>query len=211
MMRLNAKHILMMKVFIHLSALLPALLTYWQAFNDQLGGDPVKAIIHFTGLSAVKLLLLSLALSPLAKRFKQAQLINVRRLIGLYAYFYAVLHLASYLVFELQLEWAVFIDEIIKRPYITVGMAALLILTALAATSTKTAQRRMKQSWQKLHNWVYLAVTLAVIHFYWSVKSVTLEPIIYIALTLILLGLRREKLQLAIKRRRLKKQQLSEN
>jgi sulfoxide reductase heme-binding subunit YedZ len=209
-MRLNAKHILLTKVIIHIAALTPAILTYWQAVNDQLGGDPVKALIHFTGLSAVKLILISLAISPLAKRFKQGQLVNLRRLLGLYAYFYATLHLASYLIFELQLEWELFVDEIIKRPYITIGMAAFLILTLLTLTSTKKIQRKMKQAWQKLHNWVYLAALLAVIHFYWSVKSVTLEPIIYIALTLILLGFRREKLLLAIKRRR-KNQQFNKN
>lgn len=210
-MRLNAKHILLIKVVIHIAALVPAILTYWQAVNDQLGGDPVKAIIHFTGLGAVKLLLLSLTISPVAKRFKQGQLINVRRLLGLYAFFYAVLHLASYLTFELQFEWTLFIEEIVKRPYITVGMAAFVILTLLTLTSTKKIQKRMRQSWQKLHNWVYLAALLAVIHFYWSVKSVTLEPVIYIVLTLVLLGLRQEKLLLAVKRRRIKSQQLSKN
>jgi sulfoxide reductase heme-binding subunit YedZ len=210
-MRLNAKHILLTKVIIHIAAITPAILTYLQAVNDQLGGDPVKAIIHFTGLGAVKLLLISLTVSPLAKRFKQGQLINLRRLLGLYAYFYASLHLVSYLLFELQLEWEVFIDEIIKRPYITVGMVAFLILTLLTLTSTKNVQRKMKQAWQRLHNWVYFAVFLAVIHFYWSVKSVTLEPIIYIVLALILLGFRREKLMLSLRRRRIKNQQLSKN
>jgi sulfoxide reductase heme-binding subunit YedZ len=209
-MRLNAKHILLIKVIIHIAALSPVILTYWQAINDQLGGDPVKAIIHFTGLGAVKLLLISLAVSPVAKQFKQGLLINLRRLLGLYSYFYAVLHLASYLTFELQFEWGLFVEEIVKRPYITVGMVAFVVLTLLTATSTKKIQRKMKQTWQKLHNWVYLAALLAVIHFYWSVKSVTPEPIIYIVIALVLLGFRREKVFLAIKRRR-KNQQFSKN
>ncbi len=209
-MRLNAKHILLIKVIIHIAALSPVILTYWQAINDQLGGDPVKAIIHFTGLGAVKLLLISLAVSPVAKQFKQGLRINLRRLLGLYSYFYAVLHLASYLTFELQFEWGLFVEEIVKRPYITVGMVAFVVLTLLTATSTKKIQRKMKQTWQKLHNWVYLAALLAVIHFYWSVKSVTPEPIIYIVIALVLLGFRREKVFLAIKRRR-KNQQFSKN
>ncbi|MFT4995270.1 MAG: sulfoxide reductase heme-binding subunit YedZ, partial [Paraglaciecola sp.] len=90
--RLQPTHIIWLKVFIHLSAVIPLFYTYFQAFSDQLGGDPVEAVLHFTGISAFNLLLLSLLVSPIAKKFKQGLLINVRRLLGLYAFFYALVH-----------------------------------------------------------------------------------------------------------------------
>jgi methionine sulfoxide reductase heme-binding subunit len=164
------------------------------ATQDQLGADPVKAIIHFTGISAFNLLLLSLLVSPLAKLLKQGLLVRVRRLLGLYAFFYALLHFSSYLLFELQLEWGTLLTEIAKRPYMTVGFSALLILAALAATSTQKIQRKMGSSWQKLHNWIYLAGLLVALHFIWSVKSDLIEPLIYWIMLLFLLYFRKDKL-----------------
>jgi sulfoxide reductase heme-binding subunit YedZ len=182
------------KFFIHLAALLPIINAYYLAFTDQLGADPVEAIIHFTGIGAFNLLLLSLAITPVSKRFKLSLLLKVRRLVGLYSFVYAFFHLANFLVFEVQFDWVLFINEIIKRPYITVGMAGLLILFSLAVTSISLLKRRMGKRWQKLHNWVYLAVALVGIHFYWSVKSEIIEPSIYLLITLVLLSLRFKKL-----------------
>lgn len=188
-------HILALKALIHLLALGWALLTFYQAINDQLGGDPVEAILHFTGIGAFNLLLLSLLVSPLAKYLKQGLLMRVRRLLGVYAAVYALLHLVSYILFELQLDWSLLLDEIIDRPYITVGFAAILILIALTVTSTQTAQRKMGKAWQSLHNWVYLAVVLVALHYIWSVKSDLVQPVLYWAFTLILLYARKAKWQ----------------
>jgi len=182
------------KLFIHLAALFPLVNAYYLAFTDQLGADPVEAIIHFTGIGAFNLLLLSLAISPISKRFKLPILVKVRRLIGLYSFTYAICHLANFLVFEVQFDWVLFINEIIKRPYITVGMLGLIILLSLAITSISMLKRRMGKRWQKLHNWVYLAVILVAIHFYWSVKSEIIEPSIYFFITLVLLSVRFKKL-----------------
>ena len=198
--RLSTTHIILLKTFIHLAALIPLVYTFYLATIDQLGGDPVEALLHFTGISAFNLLLLSLLVSPLAKRIKQGLLVRVRRLLGLYAFTYALAHLLTYILFELQLNWGLLVSEIIKRPYITVGFVAFLILTALTLTSTQAAQRKLKANWQKLHNWVYLAVLLVALHFIWSVKSDITEPLIYWAMTLILLSLRKDKLLLTIKR-----------
>ena len=198
--RLSTTHIILLKTFIHLAALIPLVYTFYLATIDQLGGDPVEALLHFTGISAFNLLLLSLLVSPLAKRLKQGLLLRVRRLLGLYAFTYALAHLLTYILFELQLNWGLLFSEIIKRPYITVGFVAFLILTALTLTSTQAAQRKLKTNWQKLHNWVYLAVLLVALHFIWSVKSDITEPLIYWAMTLILLSLRKDKLLLTIKR-----------
>jgi len=173
---------------------------YYLAFTDQLGADPVESIIHFTGIGAFNLLLLSLAITPISKRFKVSLLLKVRRLVGLYSFTYALLHLLNFLVFEVQFDWFLFLSEIIDRPYITVGMAGLLILLTLAVTSISLLKKRMGKHWQKLHNWVYLAVALVGIHFYWSVKSEIIEPSIYLLITFTLLVFRFKKLKKAIKK-----------
>lgn len=183
----------LVKLFIHIGSLLPLVNLYWLAFTDELGADPVKSVIHFTGIGALNLFLLSLTLSPLAKLLKQGKLIGFRRVIGLYVFFYAVLHVLNFLFFEVQFDFSLFIDEIFDRPYITVGMVALLILVALAITSFHKIKRNMGRSWQKLHNLTYLMGALAVIHFYWSVKSELTSPLIYIALFIFLLILRKDK------------------
>jgi sulfoxide reductase heme-binding subunit YedZ len=200
--RLQPTHIIWLKVFIHLSAVIPLFYTYFQAFSDQLGGDPVEAVLHFTGISAFNLLLLSLLVSPIAKKFKQGLLINVRRLLGLYAFFYALVHFSSYVLFELQLEWSLLLSEIIKRPYITVGFVALLLLSSLALSSTKNIQRKMGSQWQKLHNWVYVASLLIALHYIWSVKSDLVQPIIYWMMLLSLLWFRRDRLLKKFKNRK---------
>lgn len=184
---------------IHLAALLPLLITYCQAFTDQLGADPVEALLHFTGISAFNLLLLSLCISPLAKSLKQGLLLNVRRLLGVYAFIYALAHVSSYILFELQLDWGLLVSEVIKRPYITVGFGAFVILFSLTMTSTKSAQRKLRSNWQKLHNWVYLAALLIALHYIWSVKSAIGQPLVYWAFVLILLYFRRQKLTRPLK------------
>ena len=155
------------KLLLHIVALSLLLVTYYQAFTDQLGADPVKAIIHFTSIGAFNLLLIS----PLAKYLRQDQFVTLRRPIGLYTFEYATCHFTSFLIFELQLEWSLIFSELLKRPYIAVGFMALLILSMLAATSTKSIQRRMGKTWQKTHNWVYVASLLVALHYIWSVKS----------------------------------------
>jgi methionine sulfoxide reductase heme-binding subunit len=188
------------KLFIHLAALLPLINAYYLALTDQLGADPVEAIIHFTGIGAFNLLLLSLAITPISKRFKTSMLLKVRRLVGLYSFTYAFCHLLNFLVFEVQFDWSLFLNEIIDRPYITIGMVGLLTMLALAITSISLLKKRMGKNWQKLHNWVYLAVLLVGIHFYWSVKSEIIEPSIYLFITLTLLALRFKKFKKRIKK-----------
>jgi len=203
-----ANRVLLLKITIHLLSFLPLLALYLLAFNDQLGADPVEEVIHFTGIGAFNLLLISLLLTPLAKKFRQGYLLQTRRLVGLYSFTYAVFHLLNFLAFEVQFDLALFFAEIIDRPYITVGMAALLILFALAATSITIVRRKMGKNWQKLHNWVYVAVLMIALHFFWSVKSDIVEPMIYFAMAIILLSLRKDKLkrwyyrQSSIKKRR---------
>lgn len=191
---ITPRQILWLKSLIHLLSLGWLGWTFYLALSDQLGADPVKALLHFTGMGAFNLLLLTLLVSPLAKGLKLGLLMRVRRLLGLYAFTYALAHFVSYLLFELQLAWFLLLDEIVKRPYITVGFVALLLLLSLALTSTQAIQRSMGKRWQQLHNWIYLSVCLVALHFIWSVKSDITEPVLYWLIIGWLLFFRRKKL-----------------
>jgi sulfoxide reductase heme-binding subunit YedZ len=187
------RKILLLKSLIHVVALWVVADLYYKAVYDLLGSDPVKQVIHSTGMGALNLLLLTLAASPLAKQFKAGWLMRTRRLLGLYCFFYASLHLTSFAAFELQFDFSLLLSEIIKRPYITVGMVAFSLLLALAITSPDAVKRKLGKSWQKLHNWIYLIAILVPVHFYWSIKSDITEPVIYRAMVFGLLWFRRGK------------------
>lgn len=191
----TSNKVILVKLVIHLAAFLPLLSLYYLAFNDQLGADPVQEVIHFTGIGAFNLILVTLTVSPIAKRFKLGYLLQVRRLLGLYSFCYAFLHLLNFLMFDLQLAWSLFFNEVIKRPYITIGMIAFILLAALAVTSLNSIKRKMGKSWQSLHNYSYLIAILVSVHFYWSVKSEILLPLFYMLLTLILLAFRYKKIK----------------
>ena len=183
------------KSLIHAAALLPLCWLYYSALNDTLGADPVERVIHFTGIGALNILLLSLAISPLAKYKKWPVLLKFRRLLGLWAFTYSFFHLLNFVAFELQFDMELLIEEIISRPYITLGMLAFSLLFALAITSWSRIKKKMGKSWQQLHNWVYVGALLIAIHFYWSVKSEIIEPGLYILGVIILLHLRRDKIK----------------
>lgn len=190
MIRISAKHITTIKIITHALNLGFIVTWYYWAFTDQLGADPVKSIIHFTGMGALNLLLLTLLVSPTARYFKQAQLIKLRRLLGLYSFFWATLHLSNYLVFDLQLAFDTLVEDIIKRPYITVGFTAFVILMVLAITSNQLSQRKLRKRWQSLHKLIYPGSLLIALHFIWSVKALDPEPIVYWLLLLALLAIR---------------------
>ncbi len=174
----------------HIAALLPLAWWLWRIFRGELGPDPVAQLTHASGDWALRLLLLALAVTPLRKMTGWNVLARFRRLAGLYAFFYASLHLAVYLVLDLGGYWAQILEDIAKRPFITVGFAAWLILLALAATSTQAAMRLLKRAWTRLHKLAYAAGVLAVLHFWWLVKADVREPALYAAILAALLALR---------------------
>lgn len=190
--------IFFLKVLIHLGALIPLGNLYYLAFIDELGVDPVETVIHFTGIGALNLLLLTLTITPIAKIMKQGYLLNLRRVLGLYAYTYAFFHLLNFIAFDIQFNVELFVSEVVKRPYITLGMLAFVLLSALAITSVQKLKRSMGKSWQKLHNFNYLIVILVVIHFYWSVKSELLTPLFYLVIAIVLLLFRVKKIKALI-------------
>ena len=155
-----------------------------------LGADPVAAITHATGDWALRFLLACLAMTPLRRLSGASWPIRFRRLLGLYAFFYACLHLATYLVLDLGGYWTQLFADIAKRPYITVGFTAWLLLLPLAITSTRGWIRRLGRRWGQLHRTVYAVAVLAVVHFLWLVKSDLREPLLYAAIAAVLLGAR---------------------
>lgn len=203
MRKLTPKHITALKVLIHFVSLGFLGLLVIAINTDNLGGDPVQGIIHYTGISALNTLFITLLASPLARWTKQGLLVRVRRLLGLYSFFWAVLHLVAFAVLDLGLDWSLLASEIVKRPYLSVGAAVWVILLLLTVTSTQSMQRKMGPKWQKLHNWVYLAAILAPIHFYWSVKSELAEPAIYILIAIGLLLVRWKTLKQRVFRKML--------
>ncbi|HAU5638269.1 protein-methionine-sulfoxide reductase heme-binding subunit MsrQ [Citrobacter amalonaticus] len=193
-MRLSAKQITWLKVALHLAGLLPFLWLFWAINNGGLSADPVKDIQHFTGRTALKFLLAALLVTPLARYAKQPLLIRTRRLLGLWCFAWATLHLTSYALLELGIHNLGLLGrELITRPYLTLGIISWLILLALTLTSTQAAQRKLGKRWQLLHNFVYLVAILAPIHYLWSVKILSPQPIIYALLALLLLACRYKK------------------
>lgn len=189
-MRLTTKHLFGIKAIIHFIAIFPIGYLIILVLTNGAGGDPVQYIIHYTGIGALNTLVVLLMVSPLARKFKQGILIQTRRMLGLYVFAYASLHIMAFVSLDLLFEWSLFLQEVVKRPYIVVGMICYLILIALSITSLKSLKRKMGKRWQQLHNLVYLLALLAPIHFYWSVKSEVIEPAIYILIVCLLLLLR---------------------
>jgi sulfoxide reductase heme-binding subunit YedZ len=158
--------------------------------GQRLGADPVEDLLLTCGKTALNLLCLTLAVSPVANFTHRPQLLRLRRMLGLFAFTYVLLHFAIYLVLDRSLDAGMIAEDIAKRPYITVGFTALLLLVPLAATSTQGMMRRLGRHWQRLHRLVYPIALLAVWHFYWQVKRDVTEPLVYLAIVTALLGWR---------------------
>ncbi|PSV42520.1 protein-methionine-sulfoxide reductase heme-binding subunit MsrQ [Photobacterium sp. GB-36] len=192
-LKLTPQHITWLKVIIHAVSLFFLTVLVLQTFNGGFGADPVKDIEHFTGKAALNTLFITMLISPIAMYLKQGALVKTRRVLGLYSFFWALLHLSVYVSLDLGFDWALVGEEITQRPYLAIGAISWLILLLLTLTSTQKLQRILGASWQKLHNWVYLALLLSPIHYLWSVKSGIIEPAIYIVIASLLLLSRRDK------------------
>ena len=168
--------------------LLPLIFGAWDFYADRLGANPVEAMIHRSGEWALRLLLATLALSPL-KRLGWGGAIRYRRMVGLYAFFYGVVHFTLWIWLDRWFLWEEIVADLLKRPYITVGFTALVLLLPLAITSTRGMIRRLGRHWQRLHRLIYPAAALAVLHFLWKGKGDDyLEVGIYGAVLAVLLG-----------------------
>lgn len=175
---------------LYVLALVPAALDFRAAFTNSLGADPVRALEQNLGLTELQLLIAALAVTPL-RTWTGVNLLRFRRMLGLSAFFYAVLHVAVWLVLDRQLRWTEIVADLTRRPYIIVGALAFLLLLPLAATSSAAAIRRLGgTAWRRLHRLAYPATLLAAVHYVWLVKAWPPKPLLYAAGVLLLLAVR---------------------
>jgi len=172
------------------AALIPAAALVYDAFTGDLTPNPVEFITHETGTWALALLTISLAVTPVRRLTGWNEVIKLRRMLGLFAFFYAVLHLLTWVVLLSFFDVPTMIEDVVKRPFITVGMGTFVILLALALTSTTGSIRRLGRRWQQLHRFVYVAAVGAVVHFWWLVKADVTEPRRWALAIAVVLGLR---------------------
>ncbi|MFT3904985.1 MAG: protein-methionine-sulfoxide reductase heme-binding subunit MsrQ [Steroidobacteraceae bacterium] len=190
---------LIYKPLVHIACLVPIALCVGATLHGfglipfqvyDLGVDPVRRLLGICGKTAINLLLITLAVTPLRQISGNANLVRLRRMLGLYAFFYALTHFVIYIWPYQGLSWDAIAKDIVKRPYITIGFAALLMLVPLAVTSTQGMMRRLKRRWQQLHRLIYVIAICAVWHYWWQVKKDIREPLLYAAILSILLGWR---------------------
>ncbi len=181
----------MLKALAFLAAFIPLGKLIWLGVHDGLGANPIEKIARTTGYWTLTFLLITLAATPLRQLFGWSWPLRWRRMFGLYAFFYACLHFLTYLVLDQFFDWPSIVKDIAKRPYITVGFPAFLLLIPLAVTSTqKMIQRLGARRWKQLHSLIYIIAPAGVIHFWWLVKKDITEPAEFAAVLTVLLGFR---------------------
>ena len=176
------------KIAIFLAALIPLGRLGWKALHDGLGANPIEVITHSTGDWTLRLVLVTLAVTPLRRLTGQYWLIGIRRMVGLFAFFYGTLHFTTYIWLDKFFDVHEMVKDIAKRPFITIGFSAFVLMIPLAATSTAWSIRRLGgKNWQRLHRLIYLTGILGVIHYFWLVKADKRKPLEYGAVLFILL------------------------
>jgi sulfoxide reductase heme-binding subunit YedZ len=183
---------LIWKPLLFVACLAPLALVAGDLFGvtGSLGANPVEAILDRLGNWGLRFIMITLAVTPLRQLTGWNWLARFRRMLGLFAFFYVLLHFLTWLILDQGLLLPAIAEDLVKRPFITIGFLALLLLLALAVTSTNGMRRRLGRRWQKLHNAVYVIGILGVWHFWWQVKLDTAEPAIYAAILAVLLGWR---------------------
>ena len=194
----------LLKVAVWAVALAPLAHLLYGFWTDDLTVNPIEYVTRELGETALRLLLASLALTPLRILFGISWLVTLRRLLGLFAFFYVCLHFAVWIVLDHFFDWRTMGDDIVKRPWITVGVTALVLLAPRAATSTTGRIKRLGGvAWRRLHRLVYVAATLGVLHYIWLAKKVLIQPWVYAAVLALLLGIRAgDAVRKLVKRRR---------
>ncbi len=189
-MTLGKKHWAVIKIVVFILSLMPFGWLIYGAINDQLGANPIEALHFGFGDWALRFLCIGLALTPVKTLTGLSWPMRFRRMMGLFVFFYASLHLLVFIVLDLSLSWEAFKDEVPKSPYILMGLLTFLLLLPMAVTSTKKMQKRLGRSWLTLHRLVYVAGLTALVHFFWLVKKDYTEPLVYAAVIGGLLGIR---------------------
>jgi sulfoxide reductase heme-binding subunit YedZ len=182
------------KPVVFFALLVPAAWLLWDGLSGNLSANPIEDVTHRTGRWGLTILLVTLAVTPIMRLSGWSQLIRLRRMIGLFAFFYVALHFATYIVLDQFFSFADVADDVLNRPYITVGFTSFVLLIPLALTSTKGMVKRLGgRTWARLHKLVYVAAAGGVLHFLWLVKADTRDPILYGGALVLLLGARLER------------------
>ena len=187
---MKKQHIIFVKVAIWLFALLPLARLVWLGLHDDLSANPVEFVERSTGTWTLVFLLITLSMTPLRLLTGQVWQVQLRRMLGLWMFFYVCAHITTYVWLDYSFLWADIVKDIIKHPYVIVGFTAFVLTIPLAATSNSFMIKRLKTNWKKLHQLVYLIAILGVLHFWWLVKKDVTEPFYYAAVLVLLLGIR---------------------
>ena len=169
---------------------IPFLLIFYKIYFNKLGPEPVKEITHFTGEWTLIFICLTLLMSPLKKLTNLNYWVKVRRMLGLFVFFYASLHLFTYVGIDYRFSWQPIFDDVVKKKYIFVGFAAWVLLIPLTLTSSQKMMLLLKQNWKKLHKLIYVIAILGSLHFIWLSKTIYFKPLFYFVLITVLLALR---------------------
>ncbi len=187
------------RVLVHVGAWMPLGVMLWNLMHNQLTVDPIRGILLWTGKTALTLLVLALACTPL-NMLGFRSVLQVRRALGLYAFAYAAIHFITFVGIDYGFDPGLLWDALFEKPYALVGFAAFLVLLSLALTSTKESMKRLGQVWKRLHQAIYLAALLGIIHFLWLVKLDIREPLLYGAIVIVLLAMRAPQVRHIISR-----------
>ena len=179
-----------LKPLVFTAALIPLASLVFALLTGKLGPNPIEVLTDETGEWALRFIILGLVLTPLRLWLKKPWPVQLRRMIGLFAFFYATVHLSIYLFLDQQLDLKAIMADLFERPYITAGSTAFLILLPLAVTSNRSMVKRLGKKWQALHRWVYIAACAAVVHYVWLAKGDRIEPYVYLAIVMALLIVR---------------------
>ena len=178
------------KIIVSVFCSIPLLLIGWDALFGQLGNKPIEAVSQRTGNWSILFLLVTLSITPLKKLFGWSVLVNYRKILGLMAFFYANLHLATYLVLDHAFNLSEILNDIVKRPYIAFGLLAYLLILPLAITSTRNMKKRLGKRWKTLHQLIYPVGLLGIVHYLWLVKKDFTQPLLYGSIFLVLMAIR---------------------
>ncbi|MFC2056820.1 sulfite oxidase heme-binding subunit YedZ [Chloroflexota bacterium] len=187
---MHNRHIAITRIVIHIIVLLPLVVLIWDFTQSNLTANPIREVQLRTGGSAINLLMLSLACTPINILTGFRPVLSLRRLLGIYAFFYTLLHFINFIGIDYGLNFALIREDLFEKRYAIVGFASFIMLLPLAITSIKRLRKRLGENWQRLHWLVYLAATLAVVHYIWQTKADTRLPFIYGGILVILLAIR---------------------
>lgn len=186
----NKKQLTFIKSFVFIVCLLPMIRLIWLGVQDQLSANPVEFVERSTGFWTLFILLSTLSLTPIRIISGRAWQLQLRRMLGLFMFFYACLHITTYLWLDYSFDWIAIVKDIIKHPYVLVGFSAFILTLPLAITSNTKMIKLLRERWKQLHQLVYPIAILGVVHFWWLVKKDITEPFIYAIILTVLLAIR---------------------